>query len=136
MKKIQTMMAVVLVALMAFAVQSCGSDKNDDNQRYTIEFSLKIDQPGNLTQAECQELINMTSQKSGASERADDNAARQATSYAADLIAEAFRVDKDEFGDAVMTCTIECKRVGNKERVDIWYVTYEKGVITKSNGRN
>lgn len=27
MKKFQTMMAVVLVALMAFAVQSCGSER-------------------------------------------------------------------------------------------------------------
>ena len=137
MKKFQTMMAVVLVALMAFAVQSCGSD-NDDSQRYTIEFSLKIDQPGNLSQADCQQLINQTKQKSGASDRADDNVARQATAYAAEMVAEGMRIDKEAglYGDAVMTCTIECKRVSNQERVDIWYVTYNKGVITKSNGRN
>ena len=30
MKKFQMMMATVLVALMAFAVQSCGSDDKDD----------------------------------------------------------------------------------------------------------
>ena len=137
MKKFQAMMAVVLVALMAFAVQSCGSD-NDDSQRYTIEFSLKIDQPGNLSQEDCQLLINQTKQKSAASDRADDNVARQATAYAADAIADPFRIDAEAglYGDAVMTCTIECKRVSNQERVDIWYVTYDKGVITKSNGRN
>jgi len=30
MKKFQMMMATLLVALMAFAVQSCGSDDKDD----------------------------------------------------------------------------------------------------------
>ena len=33
MKKFQMMMATVLVALMAFAVQSCGSDDKDDLSR-------------------------------------------------------------------------------------------------------
>ena len=137
MKKIQMMFAVVLVAFMAMAVQSCGSDK-DDNQRYTIEMSLKIDEPGKLTTEECQALIMATNQKSSASDRADDKAAEQATQYAAQLIAEAFQMDKEKdlYGDAVMTCTVECKRVSNNQRVAIYYVTYNKGGITTTNGKN
>ena len=54
MKKIQAMMAVVLVALMAFAVQSCGSDDKDDlsSSPYEITGAVNIQQKGNLTDEE------------------------------------------------------------------------------------
>ena len=138
MKKFQVMMASVLVAMMALVVSSCGSDKNDDNQRYTIECSLKIDQPGKLTQAECEQLIMAANKKSGASDRANDQAAIEATRYAAEMIAEGFEIDKAQglYGDAVMTCTVECKRVSNNARVAIYYVTYNKGDISISGGKN
>ena len=131
-------MAVMLVALAAFVVTSCGSDDNDNSNRYTLEFSLKIDEPGKLSQADCEKLIAATKQKSGASERADDATAERATQYAAEMVAEGFEMDKanDLYGDAVMTCTIECKRVSNNQRVAIYYVTYNKGVITTTNGKN
>lgn len=139
MKKFQAMMAVVLVALAAFVVTSCGSDDDkDNNYRYTIETSLKIDEPGKLTPAQCEALIMQCKQKSSTSDRANDAAAEQATQYAAELIAEAFQLDKEQdlYGDAVMTCTVECKRVSNNQRVAIYYVTYNKGVITTTNGKN
>ncbi len=138
MKKFQAMMAVVLVALAAFVVTSCGSDDDKDNNRYTIETSLKIDEPGNLTKEECEALIMQCKQKSSTSDRANDDAAEKATQYAAELIAEGFEIDKAQglYGDAVMTCTVECKRVSNNQRVAIYYVTYNKGVITTTNGKN
>ena len=135
MKKFQAMMAVVLVALMAFAVQSCGSD-NDDDQRYTIEVSLKIDQPGNLTKEQCEQLIMAAKQKSAASDRANDQVAEEATRYAANEIASALEASQDIYGDAVMTFTLECKRVSNSQRVALYYVTYNKGEIKITNGKN
>ena len=36
MKKIQMMFAVVLVAFMAMAVQSCGSDKDDSTHNLSL----------------------------------------------------------------------------------------------------
>lgn len=139
MKKFQTMMAVVLVALAAFVVTSCGSDDDkDNNNRYTFETSLKIDEPGNLTKEECEALIMQCKQKSSTSDRANDAAAEQATQYVAETIAEGFELDKAQglYGDAVMTCTVECKRVSNNQRVAIYYVTYNKGDITITNGKN
>lgn len=138
MKKFQTMMAVVLVALAAFVVTSCGSDDDKDNNRYTFETSLKIDEPGNLTKEECEALIMQCKQKSSTSDRANDAAAEQATQYIAEQIAEGFYIDKaqDLYGDAVMTCTVECKRVSNNQRVAVYYVTYNKGDISVTNGKN
>ena len=48
MKKFQMMMATVLVALMAFAVQSCGSDDKDDlsSSPYEITGAVNIQQKG------------------------------------------------------------------------------------------
>ena len=54
MKKIQAMMAVVLVALMAFAVQSCGSDdKTPDlsGDTYKLTTSMTFQDKGQLTDA-------------------------------------------------------------------------------------
>ena len=44
------MMATVLVALMAFAVQSCGSDDKDDlsSSPYEIAGAFNLQQKGNL----------------------------------------------------------------------------------------
>lgn len=136
MKKFQAMMAVVLVAMMVLVVTSCGKDDDDNSKRYTIEFSLKIDEPGNLTNEQCQQLIYATKQKSGVSDRADDATAEKATQYAAELVAESMELDKEEYGDAVMTVTVECKRASNNERVAIYYVTYNKGDVTITNGKN
>ena len=54
MKKYQAMMAVVLVALMAFAVQSCGSDdKTPDlnGDTYKLTTSMTFQNKGQLTDA-------------------------------------------------------------------------------------
>lgn len=54
MKKYQAMMAVVLVALMAFAVQSCGSDdKTPDlnGDTYKLTTSMTFQDKGQLTDA-------------------------------------------------------------------------------------
>lgn len=136
MKKFQTMMAIVLVAMMALVVSSCGDDDDDNSKRYTIEFSLKITEKGNLTEEQCEQLIMEAKQKSNPSDRADDAAAEKATQLAAELVAEGMEFDKEAYGDAVMTYTIECKRVSNNERVAIYYVTYNKGDITITNGKN
>lgn len=54
MKKFQTMMAVVLVALMAFVVQSCGNDDKDDltSTMYKLTETLVFQDKGELTATE------------------------------------------------------------------------------------
>ena len=51
MRKFQAMMAVVLMALMTFAVQSCGNDDKDDNLgtvMYKMTRSLVFSDKGEL----------------------------------------------------------------------------------------
>ena len=52
MSKFQAMMAVVFVALLTFAVQSCGNDDKDDNLgtvMYKMTRSLVFSDKGELT---------------------------------------------------------------------------------------
>ena len=51
MRKFQAMMAVVLMSLMTFAVQSCGNDDKDDNLgtvMYKMTRSLVFSDKGEL----------------------------------------------------------------------------------------
>ena len=57
MKKIVSItMMMVAIMVATFSFVSCGSDDDNKNQ-YRLEVSLKITEPGNLTQEECEKLI-------------------------------------------------------------------------------
>lgn len=57
MKKIQMMLAMMLMAFVGFALQSCGSDDNDDpvekKEKFTV--SVEIVNKGNMSDAEVAE---------------------------------------------------------------------------------
>ena len=70
MKKFQMMMATVLVALMAFAVQSCGSDDKDDlsSSPYEIIGMFSLQQQGEFSDADIEKMKNSFAEENKDSE--------------------------------------------------------------------
>ena len=136
MKKFQTMMAVVLVALMAFAVQSCGSDKDDDSQQYKLDVSLTITDKGTLTDAECQAMIYSAAQMSQVADNGTDASAETATMRVAQGISESLVLNKETFGTAVFTYTLVCTKVSGGKQIVTYYVEFNKGNVRTYNNKN
>lgn len=136
MKKFQTMMAVVLVALMAFAVQSCGSDNDDNSQQYKLEVSLKIIDKGPLTDAQCEAMIMDAAQGSTVANHPTDASAETATMRAAQAISEALVLHKDTYGSAKFAYTLVCTKVSGNKQIITYFVEYNAGSINTYNNKN
>ena len=136
MKKFQTMMAVVLVALMAFAVQSCGSDSNDDDQQYKLEVSLKITDKGPLTDAQCDAMRSDAQKGSTVANHPTDASAETATMRAAQAISEALVLHKEAYGSAKFGYTLVCTKVSGNKQIVTYYVDYDSGTINTYSNKN
>ena len=136
MKKFQSMMAVVLVALMAFAVQSCGSDNDDNSQQYKLEVSLKITDKGPLTDAQCEAMIMDAAQGSTVADHPTDASAETATMRAAQAISEALVLYKETYGSAKFTYTLVCTKVSGNKQIITYYVDYNAGDVEIYNNKN
>ena len=135
MKKFQTMMAVVLVALMAFAVQSCGSD-DDNNQQYKLTVTLDITDKGPLTDAQCDAMRSDAQKGSTVADHPTDASAETATMRAAQAISEALVLYKDTYGSAKFTYTLVCTKVSGNKQIITYYVEYNAGSINTYNNKN
>lgn len=62
MKKIQMMMLMMLTAFMGFALQSCGSDDDNNDTRQTYTIGLEIVDKGDLTAEEAAMVNTMIQQ--------------------------------------------------------------------------
>lgn len=128
-------MAIALVAMMAFTVQSCGSDDND-NQQYKLDVTLKITDKGPLTDTEAEALIMNAAQQSVVADHKSDADAETATMRAAQLLSESLILDKNVFGDAVFTYTLACTKVSGGKQIVTYYVEYNKGDVRYYNNKN
>lgn len=131
MKKIQAMMAVVLVALMAFAVQSCGSDDKNDltSQQYKMVISLTIQQRGDMTDADVQKLQSNSTEAIG--EYLSDKAAESATDQAAARMEQAIKAEMAGTTSAVkFTFHITTTRVKDGQQICKWDVVYDNGSVS------
>lgn len=62
MKKIQMMMLMMLTAFMGFALQSCGSDDDNNDVRQTYTMGLEIVDKGDLTAEEAAKVTAIIQQ--------------------------------------------------------------------------
>ena len=136
MKKFQSMMAVVLVALMAFAVQSCGSYNNDDDQQYKLEVSLKFTDKGPLTDAQCEAMIMDAAKGSTVANHPTDASAETATMRAAQLISEALVLHKEAYGNAKFIYTLVCTKVSGNKQIITYFVDYNAGDVEIYDNKN
>lgn len=136
MKKFQTMMAVVLVALMAFAVQSCGSDKDDDNQQYKLTVTLDITDQGPLTDAQCDAMRADAQKGNTVADHPTDASAETATMRAAQAIAEQLEIYKGTYGNAKFGYTLVCTKVSGNKQIITYYVEYNAGDVEIYSNKN
>lgn len=135
MKKFQSMMAVVLVALMAFAVQSCGSD-NDDNQQYKLTVTLDITDKGPLTDAQCDAMRADAQKGNTVADHPTDASAETATMRAAQMIAEQLEIYKGTYGNAKFGYTLVCTKVSSGKQIITYYVEYNAGDVEIYSNKN
>ena len=135
MKKFQSMMAVVLVALMAFAVQSCGSD-DDNNQQYKLTVTLDITDKGPLTDAQCDAMRADAQKGNTVADHPTDASAETATMRAAQAIAEQLEIYKGTYGNAKFGYTLVCTKVSSGKQIITYYVEYNAGSINTYNNKN
>ena len=127
------MMATVLVALMAFAVQSCGSDDKDDlsSSFYELVSTITIQQRGELTDKDIEEFKNQFN-KSEKGEYMTDQMAATRT----DQIVQIYNALLQELGKrttsstTVFTVTIVTTNLKTKNVVCKWDLVWDKGSVS------
>ena len=131
MKKFQTMMAVVLVALMAFVVQSCGNDDKDVNltsSMYKLTETLVFQDKGELTTEQADYFQKKYSSEQTAEFLTDKQAESQTDQIASQLVLST----KAEMGDEPMkfTITLITTNLNNNRQVCKWEIYYDNGSVS------
>lgn len=132
MKKIQAMMAVVLVALMAFAVQSCGSDdKTPDlsGDTYKLTTSMTFQDKGQLTDAEAAAL-QQAFVKTETGQYITDKSAADKTKEIVDVMAANIEVQMKGDTSVAFTVTVITTNMNTNKQVCKWDIVYDKGTTT------
>ena len=120
---------------MAFTLQSCGDD--DDNDAYRIDVRLNVTDRGGMTADDSQIMINEAQQMSRTIYVKNKVDAISATERQAQLIAEALQmpIEKDRLGNAVLSYTIKCTE-DDGDLVTVYYVDFDIGDVNYYSGRN
>lgn len=136
MKKIISI-TMMLVAIMVATVSFSSCSKDDDNKdvTYKLDVSLKIDEPGNLTTAECEALIIQAANQSTTAPYPSDEAAQIGTGMAAEALAEGLEKEADKFGAAVFSYTLKCTK-SNGTQIITYYVDFDNGDVNCYNNKN
>ena len=132
MKKFQMMMATVLVALMAFAVQSCGSDDKDDlsSSPYEITGAVNIQQKGNLTDEEIATLKEKFAQSVTGTYMTDQMAESTTDQIVQKYIANLRELAGTGESTAVFTITITTTNLKTNKQVCKWDIEWNKGSVS------
>ena len=131
MKKFQMMMATVLVALMAFAVQSCGSDDKDDlsSSPYEITGAVNIQQKGDLTDTDIATLKEKFAQSVTGTYMTDQMAESTTDQLVQKYIANLRELDSSK-STAVFTITITTINLKTNKQVCKWDIEWNKGSVS------
>jgi hypothetical protein len=131
MRKFQAMMAVVLMALMTFAVQSCGNDDKDDNLgtvMYKMSRSLVFSDKGELT-TEAAESFQKKYRSEETAEFLTDKQAESSTDQIASKLASSTKAELDGMS-AKFTITIITTNLSNNKQVCKWEIYYDNGSVS------
>ena len=126
------MMAVVLVALMAFAVQSCGSDdKTPDlsGDTYRLSTSMTFQDKGQLTDATAAAL-QQAFVRSETGQYITDKSAADKTKEIVDVMAASIAVEMKDDKTVAFTVTVITTNMRTNKEVCKWDIVYDKGNVT------
>ena len=129
MKKKLSMTLMVLVAFIAFAMQSCKSDNNDNSMAYKFSWRINIQEKGDLTDEQKAELEN-SFVGSETSEYQSDEMAEYGNEVVAKQIASRAKLVMGNNMTVKFTMTIITTRVFDNHQISMWDVIYDKGVVT------
>lgn len=132
MKKIQAMMVVVLVVLMTFAVQSCGSDDTTPDlsgSTYQMSTSMAFQDRGELTAAEAATL-EQAFVKTETGKYITDKSAADKTKEIVDIMAANIEVQMKGDKTVAFTVTIITTNMSNQKQVCKWDIVYDKGNVS------
>ena len=132
MKKFQMMMATLLVALMAFAVQSCGSDDKDDlsSSPYEIVGAFNVQQKGELTDTDIATLKEKFAQSVTGTYMTDQMAESTTDQIVQKYIANLRELAGTGESTAVFTITITTTNLKTKKQVCKWDIEWNKGSVS------
>ena len=128
----KTMMLMLLVACMGFAVQSCGSDDDKDKgTTYTLASTVDVKNKGSFSDAEIQALIELCT-VSQTGEYISDAAAATATATVVERLYTMLQVAVDNVDWTHEDCNIVFSFVttnnSSKKVVSSWTITIHKGI--------
>ena len=126
------MMATVLVALMAFAVQSCGSDDKDDlsSSPYEIVGAFNVQQKGELTDTDIATLKEKFAQSVTGTYMTDQMAESTTDQIVQKYIANLRELAGTGESTAVFTITITTTNLKTKKQVCKWDIEWNKGSVS------
>ena len=125
-------MATVLVALMAFAVQSCGSDDKDDlsSSPYEIVGAFNVQQKGELTDTDIASLKEKFAQSVTGTYMTDQMAESTTDQIVQKYIANLRELAGKGESTAVFTITITTTNLKTKKQVCKWDIEWNKGSVS------
>ena len=134
MKKFKTMMAIALVALMAFTVASCGDD-NDSKTRYELRGTLTITERGDMTQ-DMVDGLEGSFKESFVGEYSSDSEAEEKTRQLATIYASQIREIMKGDNTVSFVIAMKCTNLSTNKQVVTYFVNYQKGDVTVTNNKN
>jgi len=130
-RKFQAMMAVVFVALLTFAVQSCGNDDKDADlgtSMYKMTKSLVFLDKGELTTEEADYFQKKYSSELTA-EFLTDKQAESSTDQTASKLASSTKAEMDDL-PVKFTITLITTKLSNNKQVCKWEIYYDNGSVS------
>lgn len=134
MKKFKTMMAIALVALMAFTAASCGDD-NDSKTRYELSGTLTIAERGDMTQ-DMVDGLEGSFKESFVGEYSSDSEAEEKTRQLATIYASQIREIMKGDKTVSFVIAMKCTNLSTNKQVVTYFVNYQKGDVTVTNNKN
>lgn len=134
MKKFKTMMAIALVALMAFTVASCGDD-NDSKNRYELSGTLTITERGDMTQ-DMVDGLEGSFEERFVGEYSSDSEAEEKTRQIATIYASQIREKMQGDKTVSFVIALKCTNLSTNKQVVTYFVNYQKGDVTVTNNKN
>ncbi len=134
MKKKLSMTLMVLAAFMALAMQSCSKNTgNDDWMTCRISWSTSVQDKGNLSDEQVEELENSLA----GSETKQYESVKMAESgieLVANQLMSTIRLAMGQNPTVTLTVTIIITRLSDNQEICKWVIIYDKGNIINNKG--
>lgn len=134
MKKKLSMTLMVLAAFMALAMQSCSKNTgNDDWMTCRISWSTSVQDKGNLSDEQVEELENSLA----GSETKQYESVKMAESgieLVANQLMSTIRLAMGQNPTVTLTVTIITTRLSDNQEICKWDIIYDKGNIINNKG--